>query len=147
MRLRPALLATITLLAGLAGGLLWLSASSSGLGAAAELAGWASGGRLHIEPAGGRLLGPLHIAVLRWETPDLQVRAEGIEIDWSPAALFAGRLEVGDLRLARLHISSNPDRPPAPAPTELTLPLAISRREVTAARLLQTTSGALPLSS
>ncbi|HXE39060.1 MAG TPA: translocation/assembly module TamB domain-containing protein [Azonexus sp.] len=126
MRLRPALLATIAVLASLAGTLLWLSASSSGLGAAAEVAGWASGGRLHIEEADGRLLGPLRIAALRWETPDLQMRAEQVEIDWSPAALLGGRLEVGDLRIARLHISSSPDRPPAQAPTDLRLPLAVA---------------------
>lgn len=135
MRLRPALLATGALLAALAGGLLWLTASESGLRAAAALASSASGGRLQIEQASGRLLGPLRIATLHWETPDRQVRAEQLQLDWSPAALLHGELAIGELRLARLQISGAPDSPPEPPPTDLTLPLAVDLQSIIIARL------------
>jgi translocation and assembly module TamB len=110
-------------LIGLAG---WLAGSKSGLQAAIHLAGKATGGQLHIEQASGRLLGPLDIATLRWQGAALQVAASGIHLDWSPAGLLRGRLLIGSLDIATLHIEQPPSDTAATLPADLQLPLALT---------------------
>lgn len=121
-----ALLASTAALAGL----VWLTTSESGLHTAARLAEGASGGQLHIEPASGRLLGNMEIGQLRWQAADLQVEASQIHLDWSPSALLQGRLDMAELRIANLHITSNANSPPSPAPTDLRLPVAVNIQKI-----------------
>jgi translocation and assembly module TamB len=128
-------LLSLLLLGGIATGALWLGGSENGLQTVAQLAGQASGGKLQIEAPGGRLLGPLNIASLRWETPELQVQAEQIRLDWSPAELLHGRLQIAELSADKLHIVSAPNQPPSPPPTELLLPLAIAVEKFSVATL------------
>lgn len=113
------------LLGAIATGALWLGGSESGLQTVARLAGTITGDKLQIEAPSGRLLGPLNIASLRWETPELQVQAEQIRLDWLPAELFHGRLQIAELSADKLHIVSAPDQPSSPPPTDLLLPLAL----------------------
>ncbi|MDP3540317.1 MAG: translocation/assembly module TamB domain-containing protein [Azonexus sp.] len=132
---RATLLTTTVVLGSLVAGGLWLTGSESGLQTAAQLAGSASGGQLQIEQASGRLLGPLAIGMLRWETPDLQIRAEQIELDWSPGALLQGRLQIAELRASLIHIISAPSSQPTPPPTDLTLPAAVDIEKLTISRV------------
>ena len=124
MRRLPYLAAIVSsALIGLTG---WLAGSKSGLQAAIHLAGKATGGQLHIEQASGRLLGPLDIATLRWQGAALQVAASGIHLDWSPAELLRGRLRIGAVDIATLHIEQPPSDAPATLPADLQLPLALT---------------------
>ena len=125
----------LLLLGAIATGALWLVGSESGLQAVAQLGDKATDGKLHIEAPSGRLLGPLRIASLSWETPELQVRAENIRLDWSPAELFDGRLQIAELSADKLHIVSAPDQPPSPPPTDLLLPLAVVVEKISLATL------------
>ena len=90
-RLAYLALIVISTVAGLAG---WLAGSEHGLQTAVRLAGTATGGQLHIEQASGRLLGPLDIATLRWQGAGQQIAATGIHLDWSPADLLHGLLQL-----------------------------------------------------
>ncbi|MCG2576288.1 translocation/assembly module TamB domain-containing protein [Dechloromonas sp. XY25] len=112
--------------AGLLGVAAWLAGSESGLQAALSLASGASGGRLHIEQARGRLLGPLDIGLLRWQDADLQLAATTLHLDWSPAALLHGTLDVAALDVATLHITKRPNDEPTVVPADLQLPLAVA---------------------
>ena len=132
---RAIFLSVIALLAALAVAVGWLGTTESGLQSLVRLAGTASGGRLQIEQAHGRLLGRFSVDALRWTTPTLGVQAEGIEFDWSPGALLDGRLHIGELRLARLRIDSAPSSEPTLAPSELLLPLAVDVENLAISRL------------
>lgn len=131
---RPVLTAFAVLLAALLGGLLWLGASNSGLQATLQLASVASGGRLTVGAASGRLLGPLHLDRLRWHSAELQVDAADLELDWSPAELLHGRLQIAALTAERLQIVSTPAGP-APPPDELLLPLSVAVERLAIATL------------
>ncbi|MGE5472447.1 MAG: translocation/assembly module TamB domain-containing protein [Bacteroidota bacterium] len=124
---RPLFLTGLLLLGGLAGflgGGLWLASSESGLQTVAGLATAASGGGLQIGEPSGRLLGPLHIRILRWAGAGLRLEIDNLRLDWSPSELLQGRLAIGELAAERLHIELRPS-PPQPPPTELALPLAV----------------------
>jgi len=122
-RLAYLALIVISTVAGLAG---WLAGSEHGLQTAVRLAGTATDGQLHIEQASGRLLGPLDIATLRWQGAGQHVAATGIHLDWSPADLLHGRLQLAALDIATLRIDQPPSDVPAALPADLQLPLAVA---------------------
>ncbi|MBK7463942.1 MAG: translocation/assembly module TamB domain-containing protein [Betaproteobacteria bacterium] len=139
MQRRALFFSTIFLLGGLVGSLIggaaWLSSSENGLQTVVQFISKASAGRLHIEQASGRLLGPLDIATLSWETADLQLRAEQIHLDWSPTALLQSGLQIAELSLGKLHITSAPSTEPTPPPTSLLLPVAVNVKKLVISRL------------
>lgn len=135
MRYRSFGLATTALLGTLAGGLLWLTTTESGLHAASRLAASASDGRLQITASGGSLLGSLDLASLRWTSPDLDLRAEKIHLDWSPGALLHGRLQVAELSIGRLRLEIVGSDQKTPPPSALGLPLAVDLEKVAIFRL------------
>ncbi|PKO48275.1 MAG: hypothetical protein CVU31_06360 [Betaproteobacteria bacterium HGW-Betaproteobacteria-4] len=131
MKRRLALLASAAVIAGFG----WLTTSQSGLQTAIGLAASASAGQLQVEQARGRLLGNLDIGQLRWQGADLQVEATQIHLDWSPAALLHGTLDIAELSIASLHIVSTPSDTPAPAPTDLQLPLTVNAKKLAILKL------------
>ena len=128
--LRTLLLAGIVVLAlaGAAGG--WLTSSESGLQASARLLARLSHGDVLIDQARGRLLGPLSFATLRVKTTDLELLAEDIHIEWTPAALLEGRVQIARLQAGSVRLTLAADQPPSPPPGELRLPLAIDVQQV-----------------
>lgn len=135
MRCRSLSLATTALLGTLAGGLLWLTTTESGLHAASRLAASASGGRLQIAASGGQLLGQFDLASLRWRSPDLELHAERIHLDWSPGALLQGRLQVAELSIGKLRLDLAGSDQKTPPPSALGLPLAVDLEKVAIFRL------------
>jgi translocation and assembly module TamB len=135
MRLRTVLLILSILLASLAGAVVWLLASANGLQTASQLAMRFSGGQLQIEQASGRLIGPLQLGALRWQTPALTVNVEQISLDWSPGALFERRLQIAALSAERLHIVNVPSPEPSPPPSELLLNVAVNVDKLAISRL------------
>lgn len=126
------LLVTLGMLVGTTG---WLLGTTSGLQTVAELAGRASGGQLQIAGADGRLLGPLNIATLRWQSPDLQIEGDNLHLDWSPGALLRRHLQIAQLRASRLHITVSDNTPPSPPPGDLKLPLTLDIEQAEIGRL------------
>ena len=100
----------------------WLAASDSGLDAACRLATWASGGRLVLEGASGRLIGPLQLQSATWSGDD-RLHFEDVAGDWHPLELMAGRLVVNRLRVGRLQIEPGPTTAPPTLPLTLRLPV------------------------
>lgn len=133
--LRRTLIALALLFSSLIAAAIWLGTSESGLQTALQLLRQASAGRLQIEQASGRLFGQLDIAKLSWQTPELQLHAEQIHLDWSPGALRHGRLQIAELSLAKLHIISLPSSQPTIAPATLQLPLAVNLEKLAISRL------------
>lgn len=133
--MRRALTALALLLATLLAAGSWLIASDSGLRSALQLAVSLSGGRLQADATEGRLLGRLHIGQLRWQTAELQIDARGLRVEWTPAALFAGRLSIDLLAADELQIVNVTSSEPGPAPEQLLLPLAVTIEQITVGRL------------
>ncbi|NMG77415.1 DUF490 domain-containing protein, partial [Aromatoleum diolicum] len=106
----------------------WLVLTEAGLRTAASLAGLLSGGRVVLEAPAGRLAGPLQIAGLRIDLPDLRVRVQGMALTWHPEALLDGRLNIAELSADRIDLSSRPDDAPAPpvVPDSLAVPLSLA---------------------
>lgn len=105
----------------------WLLASEGGLRAAVRLATWASGGQLQFVDVRGRVLGPLSIAELRFESAAQRFIVRELATDWQPAALLQRRLHVDRLQMAELRLATapDPDAGPLELPRTLRLPLAL----------------------
>lgn len=117
---------------GLAG---WLASSEGGLRATAGLAASISGGRLQIDVASGRLLGAFSLGRVQWTDPTQQIEISGLHVDWSPAALLHGTLQIAALSIDQLHITQRPSPTPTPPPTDLRLPLAVDAEKISIATL------------
>lgn len=125
-RLRLPLLLLAAALA-LAAGLLF---SNAGLQALVRLAVAGSGGALAVSGIDGRLAGPLRLGEVRWQQPARQLVLHDLALDWTPAALFAGRLEIARLELGELHIDGAGDDSPATLPDDLELALTVDLQKL-----------------
>ena len=125
-RLRLPLLLLAAALA-LAAGLLF---SNAGLQALVRLAVAGSGGALAVSGIDGRLTGPLRLDEVRWQQPARQLVLRDLALDWTPAALFAGRLEIARLELGELHIDGAGDDSPATLPDDLELALTVDLQKL-----------------
>ncbi len=126
-----------TLLAVLVALPAWLAATETGLRVLFATAEAVSGGRLQASAPSGRLLGPLRLDALRWETADLRVDVHGVALDWRPSALFGGRLAVDSVAVDGIDVAYRPDAESAPvaAPESLDLPLAVEVDRIEVGRL------------
>ncbi len=123
-------LASLTLLAGIIGGGIWLSQSESGLQNVARIASQASGGRLLIEESSGRLSGPMHIERLRWESPGVKISLDGLHLDWQPGALLQGKLAISELNVNKLRLDIASSNEATPPPNDLHLPVTVDIEKV-----------------
>ncbi|MGL5631857.1 MAG: hypothetical protein ACRDD3_05795, partial [Azovibrio sp.] len=112
------ILAALVLVAGTG----WLLTTEGGLNTSLELARSLTGDRLQTQGARGRLIGPLEIDQITWNTPENSIRIETLQLDWMPEALFTRNIEITRLQIASLQVAhqSEPDTPP---PEQLTFPL------------------------
>ncbi|QID17058.1 DUF490 domain-containing protein [Nitrogeniibacter mangrovi] len=119
-----AVLAALVLL--LAGGIAWLVGSASGLAHGTAWLAQLTQDGIRLEGARGRLIGPLQVDRVRVRLDTVHLDVDGLELDWSPAALLRGQLAVDALAARRVAIATPPgDGTPARAPAGVTLPLAI----------------------
>ncbi len=119
-------------LAGLAGLLLvvaaavtWLVTTEAGLRRAVALAESAGSVKVRVEGARGRLIGPLVVGMVEIEHPRASIRIAGLEADYEPIELLAGRIsaervKVRDASIA-LRAAAGPSRPPSFMPGWLTV--------------------------
>ena len=130
MTIKRLLIALTLTLVSLLAGAGWLVATESGSRLAVRLAIGAFGERLQVSNFRGSLLGPLFIDTLRWKTPELQIAANGIELDWTPTTLATHRLRIEKLHFTTLHIDMPESPEPTARPDNLTLPVSIEARNV-----------------
>ena len=114
--------ATLALLIATLGG---LGGTEAGLRLLAEGATALSGGNLLIEGAEGHLLGHVRLAALRLHRADLHLDLTRVDLDWTPAALLHGRLDIAALSAADVVVATPPDDTPATLPASLELPVAV----------------------
>ena len=86
----------------------WLGGTQSGLQAVVDLAARLSGGVVSVEAPEGYLLGQLKVGALHVRTPTLQVDIRDLVIDWRPAALARGGLDMNTLAAAEVSVGSTP---------------------------------------
>ncbi|HRD65533.1 MAG TPA: translocation/assembly module TamB domain-containing protein [Candidatus Competibacter sp.] len=82
-------------------------------------------GQLHYGQVDGRLLGPLRVEQFRYEAGPLKVALAKGELDWQPADLFDGTLNVVTLRFDGLNLQLPPSDETAPASAPATEPLTL----------------------
>lgn len=118
----------LVLVATLFGVLAWAVGTEAGLRALAAVAQRASGGQLAIVEPAGRLLGPLRIEALRYDSADLQVNVTALALDWQPGRLFDRRVVIDHLGAGRVEFAQRGSDAPAATPvppTSLELPVAV----------------------
>ena len=84
----------------------WLGGTQSGLQAVVDLAARLSGGVVSVEAPEGYLFGQLKVGALHVRTPTLQVDVRQLVIDWRPAALARGGLDMSTLSAAEVSVAS-----------------------------------------
>lgn len=130
--LHAILFAFITLSAGTG----WLLTTTSGLQWLAAMASRSSGGVLGLEGTSGSLLGPLGIEILSFNDGEMQITVRDIRMDWRPAALLAGRMEILSLAAQSVEVLSPESDDPVTMPQNLRLPLSLSLNKIEMGSLL-----------
>lgn len=100
----------------------WLAASSAGLRFLAGLTEHLSSQRLVIREPEGCLLGPLTLAQVLWTDGPTRVQIDGVHLDWAPAGLLGGHLQVERLGIDRVQVTLPPSPDPPTEPGTLRLP-------------------------
>lgn len=114
--------------------LAWLLATESGARFSASLAGRVPG--LSIESPRGRLMGPLSLDRLVYETADRRIIVEDLVVHWQPRRLRDGLLMVERLEAGHLRVLSRPSEQPRQAPpARLELPMAVQIERLRAERI------------
>ncbi|MGM0412551.1 MAG: hypothetical protein ACQERG_04505, partial [Pseudomonadota bacterium] len=133
------LLAVVLALAAAGVGLVTLLHHPAAPGWVAGWAGEITGGRLTVEEAEGRLAGPLRLEGVRWEDEALTAGAAGIDLDWRPLDLLAGRVRIHRLHVQGLTVTTRggetgpaTEGQPTAFPELPALPLAL---DITGARV------------
>ncbi|MGH8599049.1 MAG: translocation/assembly module TamB domain-containing protein [Burkholderiales bacterium] len=117
------------------GALGWLSATQSGLTAAARMIAWASGNRVVLNDPRGTLAGPFEADSLQLSTARMRLTARTLTIDWSPAALLRGVFDIRLIRAADVTLAKAPSKEPSKLPLTLKLPFAVAIRNLDVGRL------------
>ncbi|MFA5083361.1 MAG: hypothetical protein WC474_12500, partial [Hydrogenophilaceae bacterium] len=137
----PALLVLVLALA-------WLAGSEPALRLLASQAEGLSGNRLVIRGVHGSVYGPLHVDAITLTTETKRIELSDARLDWSPRALWQGRLEITRLDLAAVRVVTvQPDPEPPQLPDSLRLPVDLNLPAASLARLvIQTGAGEQVLS-
>ncbi|MBP9714672.1 MAG: hypothetical protein KBD60_13460, partial [Sterolibacterium sp.] len=111
--------------------LAWLAGTTAGLSQLAEWAQWvgnANGGQLQIERVTGHLWDRFAMGRLHWQSAELDLEIDGLQLDWSPLALAQGRLEIARLTLVSVRVHTPPSQTPTPLPADLQWPFGLGVR-------------------
>jgi len=112
----------------------WLVTTEAGLRRAVALVERVGPVTIHVEGASGRLIGPLHIQSVAIEHPRASIRVTGLEADYEPLEILAGRITADGAHIAdasvALHPPTGPPKPPSFMPGWLSVvvhDVAVSR--------------------
>ena len=103
----------------------WLVTTEAGLRRAVTLVESVGSVTIRVEGASGRLIGPLVVDTVEIEHPRASIRIAGLQADYEPLELLAGRIsaEGATVREAAIamHPATGPARPPSFMPGWLTV--------------------------
>ncbi len=95
----------------------WLVTTEAGLRRAVTLVESVGSVKIRVEGASGRLIGPLVVDAVEIEHPRASIRILGIEADYEPLELLAGRISAEGAKIREasvaLHAATGPTRPPS----------------------------------
>ena len=126
LRLLAAILALVLLVP--AALVAWLLASESGARAAFALASSATQDALRTEGVRGRLLGPLRIERLSFDSAGQTITLDHLQLEWRPRALFDELIDIQSLHIGRLDIllkDEDTQKEPPQLPDNIALPLKL----------------------
>lgn len=137
---------TIVLLLAVVSATAWLVATPSGLHWAYARVKQSLGDNVSLDRLDGRLIGPLTIGGLRYRTETVDAHIEQIDFDWSPAALFGGRLSIEPLVIRGARVALTPSsEQKEPTPFRLDLPLSIRLARLDATDIEIVRAGQTPI--
>jgi len=96
----------------------------------------ASGGRISFEGVHGDLAGTPTIDRVRYADADVIVEARNARLDWTPALLALGRLDIASLSADEIDVTVIPSETPSPVPSSLALPFVVNLRELKVPRVV-----------
>jgi len=114
----------------LAGGGGWLVASESGLQWLVGVVQRKSGGDLNVKGISGSLIDTIVLQQLVLRGDGWRVTLQGVQLEWQPAALLRGELEVLHLSARQVEILSLTSDTPSALPASLGLPFLVSVKQL-----------------
>lgn len=93
-----------------------------------------SGEQVRFSGVEGRLADQLHIDELTYRSATQHVSISGLDLEWSPSALWHQQLVIQSLKLSAIRLASVPDKQPLALPQSLQLPLAIDIQQLAIGR-------------
>lgn len=108
--------------------LAWLSVTESGLRWAYQQVEPYVPGELTITTLEGRLIGPIIVTGFEYQQDSTLVKADRVELEWSPSALLLASVDINHLHVASLNITLPPSETtdqPLVLP-EMSLPLRVA---------------------
>ena len=103
----------------------WLVTTEAGLRRAVTLVESVGSVTIRVEGASGRLIGPLVVDAVEIEHPRASIRIAGLEADYEPLEILAGRISAEGAKIREaaiaLHPATGPSRPPSFMPGWLTV--------------------------
>ena len=103
----------------------WLVTTEAGLRRAVTLVESVGSVKIRVVGASGRLIGPLVVDAVEIEHPRASIRIEGLEADYEPLEILAGRISAEGAKIRGADIAlrppSGPSRPPSFMPGWLTV--------------------------
>ncbi|WLI89575.1 translocation/assembly module TamB domain-containing protein [Massilia sp. R2A-15] len=121
---RLAIAAAIT--AALLAGAYWYGGREATLQTLAQRVATSSKGAIALTGVTGSLYGSMHIAHAVFKSPDQQISADNIDIDWSPWQYLSKGVAISKLRAASLTSKALRDTGPAKMPVSLTPPMELA---------------------
>lgn len=112
----------------LIGGTLWYLGRESTLQMIAQKAAASTGGKLTLSGVRGSLYGAMYIERMVWRTDEQLVVANKISLDWSPAQLVSGGIQVDKLHAASVRVETlkeTEERSPMPATLAPPFPVSV----------------------
>ena len=103
----------------------WLVTTEAGLRRAVTFVESVGSVKIRVEGASGRLIGPLVVDAVEIEHPRASIRIAGLEADYEPLEILAGRISAEGVKIREatvaLHPATGPPRPPSFMPGWLTV--------------------------
>ncbi len=122
--------------AALLGGAVWLLGRESTLQALVQKVANASGGNVAVTGVSGSLYGSMHVAHIVYRTPERIIRADQVDIDWSPLQFFSDGIAISKLYAEGVAVETLAESPPAAMPESMAPPFALGIGDARVASLV-----------
>ena len=114
----------------------WLVTTEAGLRRAVTLVESIGSVKIRVEGASGRLIGPLRVDAVGIEHPRASIRITGVEADYEPLEILAGRISAEGVKVSEATVALRPATGPARPPSFMPGWLTIAVDDATVGRLL-----------